>query len=163
MAQIIQGHHLRLLFADMPPSATNSAATSMGGGSQLGHGANAYGQQQPGYNQYNQYAPYAQQPQPYAAGSVGSWNGAGGASGSSVSVGGYNQYGQPVQQQRASGYGRDEIVFVSDDRVMTIKLVGGGMGAGPGGPALLGGQGGLQLPGPSAPGSDATSVYSMAR
>jgi hypothetical protein len=66
MAQIIQSHHLRLLFADMPPSATNSAATSMGGGSQLGHGANTYGQQQqPGYNSYNQYAPYAQQQRPH--------------------------------------------------------------------------------------------------
>lgn len=93
LSQIIQGNNLRCLFADTPPSTT--------------HGVNnAYNNAayQQGYGTPNQY-------------------------GSPT----YNEYGRPVMQngyaspyqnayQRGPSSGRDEIIMVSDDRVMRLQM-----------------------------------------
>ncbi|KAJ7149739.1 RhoGEF Rgf2 [Mycena crocata] len=98
MSQVIQGSNLRLLFADTPPSVNNSGA---------------------GYNYQGGYDPYSP---PNSAGSRGS------------AFGGYalpphmqqhpNQY--PHQQHRyPQGVGRDEILMVSDDRVLALRTAAG--------------------------------------
>jgi len=88
MSQVIPGNNLRLLFADMPPSATHSANPQH----------NLYYPQQ-GYNPYQ--AP---------------------------SVHGQSLYGQGYTPQPQHGRytpsGRDEILMVSDDRVLTLRLIG---------------------------------------
>jgi RHO1 GDP-GTP exchange protein 1/2 len=105
MAQIIQGNNLRLLFADMPPSTVHNSGY-------------AYEQHQQGYNPYG-----------YAGSAVSSY---------SSRTSAYDPYtGQPSVQfptpnpyqqapPRPSGVGRDEIVMVSDDRVMALRMVGEG-------------------------------------
>jgi len=98
MSQVIQGNNLRLLFADTPPSATNTA------------GPMTYSPTYPvGYG-YNLYSPMPPA-NPY-----------GGRQ--SVSSGYGPQIGHPHLHQRASAqhFGRDEILMVSDDRVLTLRL-----------------------------------------
>ncbi|KAG1739967.1 CNH domain-containing protein [Suillus lakei] len=97
MSQVIQGNNLRLLFADMPPSAP--------------HPGNA--QQNPYYGQQG-YSPYQQStPSLYGQSSV------------------YGQgYGSPApspqsQHARYIPSGRDEILMVSDDRVLTLRMAVG--------------------------------------
>ncbi|KAH9832563.1 CNH-domain-containing protein [Rhodofomes roseus] len=91
MSQIIQGNNLRLLFADTPPSTTNSAS------------------------QYQQYTPYQQGYgyNQYPANQSG--YGAASAQGA---------YANPYQPQPRphSTAGRDEILMVSDDRVMRLQM-----------------------------------------
>ncbi|KAH8093213.1 CNH-domain-containing protein [Cristinia sonorae] len=98
MSQIIQGNNLRLLFADTPPSTTNSAVPHF----------NAYQQQPPA--QYGYGAPYGALPPSQSFDGRYSMNG----------------YGPPPVQappfpQRMNS-GRDEILLVSDDRVMRVQL-----------------------------------------
>ncbi|KAI0642272.1 CNH-domain-containing protein [Trametes meyenii] len=96
MSQIIQGNNLRCLFADTPPSTTN--------------GANNY------YNVYQQgygYNPY-QSPD-------------GGRNSMTSTSNGYGQpgamYPNPYMARRPpQGVGRDEILMVSDDRVMRLQM-----------------------------------------
>ncbi|PPQ91478.1 hypothetical protein CVT25_013735 [Psilocybe cyanescens] len=89
MSQVIQGSNLRLLFADTPPSVTNSAS--------LHNQQNMY--QQGMYNNpYGQYPGHLQQPFP-------------------------DQYPRHPQ-----GVGRDEILIVSDDRVLALRPRGGAIG-----------------------------------
>ncbi|KAI0079401.1 CNH-domain-containing protein [Panus rudis PR-1116 ss-1] len=105
MSQIIQGNNLRCLFADTPPSTTNSAAN--------------YAQ----YNPYQQvpvvpgapqgYSPYQQSPSPTQ--SISSRHSLQNGYGSPYP----NPYVRPPQS-----FGRDEIIMSSDDRVMRLQLVG---------------------------------------
>jgi len=93
LSQVIQGSNLRLLFADTPPSVTNTIS--------------------PTYQQgYGYPDSYNGQPQGF---------------------GGYGGYGNSIQQQHPhqfpprnpQGIGRDEILIVSDDRVLTLRPTGG--------------------------------------
>ena len=100
ISQVIQGNNLRLLFADTPPSGTSTT--------------------NPHHNAYYTPQPYQSNPYHQAPPSV------------------YGRpslpgYGPPV----AAGYGqhsgytqadRDEILMVSDDRVMTLRLIAGNNG-----------------------------------
>lgn len=97
LSQVIQGNNLRLLFADMPPSATHS-------GNAQHH--QYYGQQG--------YSPY-QQPTPSLYGQ------------SSVYGQGYGSPAHSPQSQHARCIpsGRDEILMVSDDRVLTLRMAVG--------------------------------------
>jgi hypothetical protein len=171
MAQIIQGNHLRLLFADMPPSTTHSAATIP-----------------PSAPPSQVFNPYAQQPQGaypgqfgqqygYPQGAYGYPNQA--PPGSQFGRNGYNQqYGgypqqapppppAPAPAPTRGAFGRDEIVFVSDDRVMILRLMSGTAAGVEDSPtttlvsSMNGGKSALPLPPP--PMSDAVSVYSMVR
>ncbi|CDO69776.1 hypothetical protein BN946_scf184766.g21 [Trametes cinnabarina] len=95
MSQIIQGNNLRCLFADTPPSTTNSA--------------NNY------YNVYHQgygYSPY--QSPDSGRNSMTSMNGYG----SQATV----PYANPYAPRPPLGAGRDEILMVSDDRVMRLQM-----------------------------------------
>ncbi|KIK96714.1 hypothetical protein PAXRUDRAFT_825655 [Paxillus rubicundulus Ve08.2h10] len=92
MSQVIQGNNLRLLFTDTPPSATHIVNAPY----------NAHHAQR-GYNPYQQVPPSV-----YARPSLPGYG--------SPPPMGYPQY---------SGYttaGRDEILMVSDDRVLTLRL-----------------------------------------
>ncbi|KAG7094009.1 hypothetical protein E1B28_007637 [Marasmius oreades] len=97
MSQVIQGSNLRLLFADNPPSMTNSAGSNstspvVGSGGYYGPG---YQHQHPGYD-HNGYGP----PGPY-------------------------QNVMYRQQHYSRPYIRDEILIVSDDRVLSLRTTGG--------------------------------------
>ncbi|KAF8967665.1 CNH domain-containing protein [Flammula alnicola] len=93
MAQVIQGSNLRLLFADTPPSVTNSSSAQQY--------QNPY--QQHGPSAYNPYAPHPGQPS-YP-----------------------HQY--PEQYPRhPQGVGREEILIVSDDRVLALRPRAGALG-----------------------------------
>ncbi|KAH9479544.1 Rho1 guanine nucleotide exchange factor 1 [Psilocybe cubensis] len=85
MSQVIQGSNLRLLFADTPPSVTNSSTL--------------LNQQNMIYNNpYGQYPGHPHHPYP-------------------------DQYPRHPQ-----GVGRDEILIVSDDRVLALRPRGGAVG-----------------------------------
>ena len=102
MSQIIQGNNLQCLFADTPPSAVNAA-------SMFQYNAYQQQQQQYGYNQYNQYGqPSAAQ---YGRQSLQSM---------------HNGYGSqyPNQYPQQPAYRRDEILMVSDDRIMRLQMRG---------------------------------------
>jgi hypothetical protein len=96
MSQVIQGNNLRLLFADNPPSVTN-------GGAQYPQNAMTGG--------YD-FNPYAQGPNMY---------------GSRTSV--HNGYGPSSSMMYPQGHAqarnpqRDEIIMVSDDRVLALRTV----------------------------------------
>ncbi|TCD65806.1 RHO1 GDP-GTP exchange protein 2 [Steccherinum ochraceum] len=106
MSQIIQGNNLRLLFADTPPSTTNTAVPQY-------------------YNPYQQ-APPPQQQQ-YGG---GGYNNAYGGQLYDNRQSLPNGYGAPSPMQlspygaggRSQQPGRDEILLVSDDRVMRLQL-----------------------------------------
>ncbi|GLB41840.1 putative protein with domain found in Dishevelled, Egl-10, and Pleckstrin [Lyophyllum shimeji] len=93
MSQVIQGSNLRLLFADTPPSVTNTVSP-----------VHPY---PTGYDYHNPYAP---PPHP-----------------------GYGGYGPPPHGQypghyparNPQGIGRDEILIVSDDRVLALRTAAG--------------------------------------
>ncbi|KAJ7117617.1 RhoGEF Rgf2 [Mycena epipterygia] len=98
MSQVIQGSNLRLLFADTPPSVNNSGG---------------------GYTYQGGYDPYSP---PNSAGSRGS------------AFSGYglpphmqhpNQYPHQQQHRYPQGVGRDEILMVSDDRVLALRTAAG--------------------------------------
>jgi hypothetical protein len=93
MSQVIQGNNLRLLFADTPPSTSN--AGTMYNPYQGGYGYTPYGH--PGHSPSN-------------------------SSGGRPS---YSGYGPPPHVPFANHYvrtaGRDEILIVSDDRVLTLR------------------------------------------
>lgn len=109
MSQIIQGNNLRCLFADTPPSTTNTAQQY------YSPSPSPYGQPPPQGGGYG-YSPYAPTPpnNPYGRPPMGN---------------GYTM-GAPPQQHmysnpymaRAQQAGRDEILMVSDDRVMRVQL-----------------------------------------
>ncbi|KAG1746612.1 CNH domain-containing protein [Suillus paluster] len=94
MSQVIQGNNLRLLFAEMPGSATHSGNVQQ----------NAFFAQQG-------YSPY-QQPSPPTYGQYGQ---------------GYGSPSHSPQSQHARYVpsGRDEILMVSDDRVLTLRMAVG--------------------------------------
>ncbi|KAI0791960.1 CNH-domain-containing protein [Abortiporus biennis] len=95
ISQIIQGNNLRCLFADTPPSTTNSAQQQY------------YNPQQQGYSSYPGGPPL----QTY--------------NGQPMHQNGYGSpYAAPYQPPRPPpSYGRDEIIMVSDDRVMRLQMV----------------------------------------
>lgn len=112
LSQVIQGNNLRLLFADTPPSTSHTANVHQG----------AYYAQQQGYH------PYQQQPPP--------------TYGRPPGLPGYGPPTQPgpLVPPAFPGPGpgsqyplrmvppncRDEILMVSDDRVLTLRLSGNG-------------------------------------
>ncbi|KAG6821839.1 hypothetical protein H0H92_000576, partial [Tricholoma furcatifolium] len=100
------GANLRLLFADTPPSVTNTVNPVQPYG-HMGPG--------PGYDYHNPN-PYAPPPHP----------GYGGGYGMPPQVHGQypspNQYAVPRNPQ---GIGRDEILIVSDDRVLALRPTAG--------------------------------------
>ena len=105
-AQIIQGNNLRLLFADTPPSTTNSA--------------NNNSQQVP-YNMYPSQQPVFNNPNyPYGVPPPSSYNGR-----PSLQNGHGMHYQQPAsyQQRPPHSFGRDEILVASDDRIMRLQMV----------------------------------------
>ncbi|KAJ7463423.1 CNH domain-containing protein [Mycena galericulata] len=95
MSQVIQGSNLRLLFADTPPSVNNSGG---------------------GYTYQGGYDPYSP---PNSAGSRAS------------AFSGYGlpphmqQYPQQQAHRYPQGVGRDEILMVSDDRVLALRTAAG--------------------------------------
>jgi hypothetical protein len=127
MSQVIQGNNLRLLFADTPPSTTNTASQfnqhPMGYGPAPGYPSpgGSVNSRHSGQNQ----SPYGQSGFPGQPGF-----GAGGA-------GPQGPYGRSL-----IGGGRDEILMVSDDRVLSLRTT---MGQG------------------QAPFSDSASMVSVAR
>ncbi|KAH9851921.1 CNH-domain-containing protein [Lenzites betulinus] len=100
MSQIIQGNNLRCLFADTPPSTTHRGNNNF---------PNAYPQ---GYG-YNPGYPGMDAPR---------------SSMQSVASNGYGAPGQvppypsPYMPRQPAGVGRDEILMVSDDRVMRLQM-----------------------------------------
>lgn len=99
MSQVIQGTNLRLLFADTPPSVTNGASPMY-----------PHPPQHAGYD-YNQYTP------PNSAGYRAPY---------------VPPYGQPQHTpyptpppRNMQGVGRDEILMVSDDRVLALRTAAG--------------------------------------
>lgn len=98
MSQVIQGTNLRLLFADTPPSVTNSGSPVHPTGYQPGYG---YDQ---GYN-----------------------SPAGPPYGRNSQFGGYGgpQYPNQHPPRNPQGIGRDEILIVSDDRVLALRTAAG--------------------------------------
>ncbi|KAJ6534659.1 RhoGEF Rgf2 [Mycena vulgaris] len=98
MSQVIQGSNLRLLFADTPPSVNNSGG---------------------GYTYQGGYDPYSP---PNSANSRSAF-------------GGYalpphmqqhpNQHPHQQQHRYPQGVGRDEILMVSDDRVLALRTAAG--------------------------------------
>ncbi|KZT27934.1 CNH-domain-containing protein [Neolentinus lepideus HHB14362 ss-1] len=96
MAQVIQGNNLRCLFADTPPSATNTSS-QFHYNPYPGHGYDPYGN------------PYGSRQ------SIGSIH--------SGSPNPYSPYPSPYSQ-RFQATGRDEILMVSDDRVMAVRMAG---------------------------------------
>ncbi|KAJ7698948.1 CNH domain-containing protein [Mycena rosella] len=100
MSQVIQGSNLRLLFADTPPSVNNSGGgyTYQGGGYDPYNPPNSAGGRGSAYSGYA-LPPHMQQP---------------------------HQYQQQQQQHRyPQGVGRDEILMVSDDRVLALRTAAG--------------------------------------
>ena len=97
MSQIIQGNNLRCVFADTPPSTTNSAN-------------NYYTPYQQPTQGYGYASPYGV-PDPRT--SLGS-NGYASATG--------HMYPNPYVPRQPLGVGRDEILMVSDDRVMRLQM-----------------------------------------
>jgi hypothetical protein len=109
MSQVIQGNNLRLLFADTPPSTTNTA--SQFNPHPMGYGA-APGYPSPGGSVNSRHSGQSQSPyaQPGFPGQPG------------FGVGGQQQgpYGRSLV-----GGGRDEILMVSDDRVLSLRTTMG--------------------------------------
>ena len=105
MAQIIQGNNLRCLFADSPPSLP------LASGSQQ---FSPYQQQPPyGFNQYNQSPPGSQFRQSLPSGYGSQYPHL------------YQQQQQsqvPFPQRPAPPFTRDEILVVSDDRIMRLQM-----------------------------------------
>lgn len=96
MSQVIQGNNLRLIFADTPPSTTNTASPMY------------HSPPYPGYNMYGSAPPYGGRQSMHS---------------------GYgppppHHMGYPNLYPRSSAqpFGRDEILMVSDDRVLTLRL-----------------------------------------
>ena len=104
MSQVIQGNNLRLLFADTPPSTTNTA--SQFNQNPMGYGG-APGYPSPGgsLNSRHSGSPYGQPGFPGHAG---------------FSTGPQGPYGRSLV-----GGGRDEILMVSDDRVLSLRTTMG--------------------------------------
>ncbi|KAG6902575.1 hypothetical protein C0995_014582 [Termitomyces sp. Mi166 len=98
LSQVIQGANLRLLFADTPPSVTNTVSPT---------------QPYPHMGGYDYHNPYAPPPHP-AYGGYGAPP--------------YGQYQHPNQYpppRNPQGIGRDEILIVSDDRVLALRPTAG--------------------------------------
>ncbi|PCH36385.1 CNH-domain-containing protein [Wolfiporia cocos MD-104 SS10] len=100
LAQIIQGNNLRCLFADTPPSTTNSASQFQYSPYQQGYGLNTYSPSPPG---------------PYGGGRSSMGNGY-------VPGSPQSPYSNAYQPRPQSTVGRDEIIMVSDDRIMRLQL-----------------------------------------
>ncbi|KAG8904138.1 RHO1 GDP-GTP exchange protein 2, partial [Tulasnella sp. 403] len=109
LVQVIPGNNLRCLFADTPPSLTNSAANYT-------YGQNSYVRGNPyAHAQYNGRA--------WSAPPVASWQYPGYAS---QAAGPGYPYVVPQAayppMHRSQTYARDEIIIVSGDKVMAVRL-----------------------------------------
>lgn len=99
MSQIIQGNNLRCLFADTPPSASNSGSQAQYSPYQQGYGYTQYGPATP-----NSYSGRA---------SIGSVHG---------QLSPQTAYTNPYQPRMPISAGRDEILMVSDDKIMRLQM-----------------------------------------
>ena len=103
MSQVIQGNNLRCLFADTPPSMrrsrTSQSSFSSHNGSSLSHGSYA----SPSYSHNGR----ASLPGAYGSSQVPMYPG---------------QPPPPPAQPYGRAAGREEIIFVSDDRVLTLRM-----------------------------------------
>ena len=100
MSQIIQGNNLRCLFADTPPSTTNSANHYYNHPYQQGYNYNPYGA--PDSRTSLSSNGYGGMPPMPGAPPMG--------------------YPNPYMPRPPLGAGRDEILMVSDDRVMRLQM-----------------------------------------
>lgn len=99
ISQIIQGNNLRCLFTDTPPSASQAQSRASHGSFSSSFSVNQYAHQ------------------PYAANSYGGRQSMQSAYSQSPVVPGY-----PSPSPHGRGPGNDEIIMVSDDRVMTLRM-----------------------------------------
>jgi hypothetical protein len=100
MSQVIQGTNLRLLFADTPPSVTNTGSSMSHNSYQMGH-EHPYGPP----NSTVLYGGHGSAHRGYGPPSHAAYP---------------NQYSRNPQ-----GVGRDEILIVSDDRVLALRTAAG--------------------------------------
>lgn len=115
MSQVIQGNNLRCLFTDTPPSLqqaytrmSRSSLSSYNGSSSFGHtNAPPYAGAQ-GYNGHTSFPAYGQPPMPVYPGQL-----------STPPV--YPGQQPPPPYGHNVG-GREEIILVSDDRVLTLRM-----------------------------------------
>jgi len=97
MSQVIQGKNLRLLFADTPPSTMNTASNMHYMPPVGGYGHNSYPTTRPPAGpQPNAYTGYVPPP-------------------------GYGSQPPPQYARYPQGVNRDEIIIVSDDRVLALR------------------------------------------
>ncbi|KAG8882288.1 RHO1 GDP-GTP exchange protein 2 [Tulasnella sp. 332] len=101
LVQIIPGNNLRCLFADTPPSQTHSPANCYGPNGYIRSG-NPYTHPSNGRNSLPQ--------QQFAGGAY------------PVGYGYQHQGGQGSPIHRSQTYARDEIIIVSDDKVLSVRL-----------------------------------------
>ncbi|TDL23883.1 CNH-domain-containing protein [Rickenella mellea] len=94
MSQIIQGNNLRCLFADTPPSTTIAPANFAGGNYPQGYRPDSV------YGRNSMSSQHSVPPSYHSAAPA---------------------YFNPYQRHQA--YGRDEIMVVSDDRVMALQMI----------------------------------------
>ncbi|KAJ7203954.1 CNH domain-containing protein [Mycena haematopus] len=99
MSQVIQGSNLRLLFADTPPSVNNGNGAGGGYNYQGGYDPYAPAASRAGYSGYALPPHMQQYPHPH--------------------------HHQQQQQRYPQGVGRDEILMVSDDRVLALRTAAG--------------------------------------
>lgn len=95
MSQIVQGNNLRCLFSDTPPSTTNSANSMYYNQYQQGYAQNQYGS--PHTSNYGRHSLQNGYGSPYPQ-------------------------AYPPQSPRGPSTGRNEILMVSDDRVMRLQM-----------------------------------------
>ncbi|KAH9072338.1 CNH-domain-containing protein [Lactarius deliciosus] len=117
MSQVIQGNNLRCLFTDSPPSLqqaytrmSRSSLSSYNGSSSFGHGnAPPYASGPHGaFNGHTSFPAYGQPPMPVYPGQLPT---------PPVYPG-----QQPPPPYGPNGGGREEIILVSDDRVLTLRM-----------------------------------------
>ncbi|KAI0832106.1 CNH-domain-containing protein [Trametes gibbosa] len=106
MSQIIQGNNLRCLFADTPPSATHRGNNNYPNAYPQGYGYNAY--------------PSMDAPRSSMQSAASNGYGAPGQ---------VPPYPHPYVPRPPSGVGRDEILMVSDDRIMRLQMTAAAQGA----------------------------------
>ncbi|KAH9000096.1 CNH-domain-containing protein [Lactarius akahatsu] len=114
MSQVIQGNNLRCLFTDTPPSLqqaytrmSRSSLSSYNGSSSFGHG-NAPPYPHSAFNGHTSFPAYGQPPMPVYPGQLPT---------PPVYPG-----QQPPPPYGPNGGGREEIILVSDDRVLTLRM-----------------------------------------
>ncbi|KAG8732433.1 RHO1 GDP-GTP exchange protein 2 [Ceratobasidium sp. 423] len=105
LVQVVRGSNLRLLFADTQPSVMNSTSLSSSASIRSNSSASYSPYQSPYAHSHGGHSPYGQYNQPPSAYGHGQ---------------SMSPYTQQLMQRRA--HMRDEIMLVSDDKVMAVRL-----------------------------------------